>query len=239
MTITIGATCQLALLDSGVLGQGQIPSAEDSNNAFVRANMMLAQWNRKRWLVYALSDVAFASTGAESYTVGTGGNFNIARPDRLEDGCYMRQLTNTQQVDYPMRLLPSHEDYTRIRLKSMGTFPQVVFYDSAYPLANVFFWPVPQNALYELHILVKTPLAPFTQLAETVLLPDEYQAALLYNLQVRLRAAYRLPADPVVVALAKDSLNIIRNANAQIPLLRMPRAVMGNGSGYNVYSDGN
>ncbi len=36
-------------------------------------NMMLAQWQRKRWLVYSLDDVSFAPTGAASYTVGVGG----------------------------------------------------------------------------------------------------------------------------------------------------------------------
>jgi hypothetical protein len=227
----------LALLDSGAIGQGQIPSSEDTNNAFTRLNMMVAQWNRKRWLIFNLVDTAFTSTGAESYTVGAGGNFNIARPDRLEDGCFLRQLNNTQQVDYPLRLLPSHEDYSRIRLKSMGTFPQIVFYDSAYPLGSVFFWPVPQVSTYQLHILTKTPLNAFTSLAQTIQLPDEYQAAILYNLQVRLRAAYRLPPDPVIIALAKDALNLIKNSNTQIPLLRMPSTVIGRGAGYNVYSD--
>jgi len=149
----------------------------------------------------------------------------------------MRQATTSQPVDYPMRLLPSHEDYTRIRLKNMGTFPQVVFYDSAYPLGNVFFWPVPQVSTYNLHILTKNVIATFTDLAQTIQLPDEYQAALYYNLVVRLRAAYRLPPDPVYIGLAKDALDTIRGSNVQIPILRMPRSVTGAGGRYNVFSD--
>ena len=239
MTTTPADLINLALLDSGVIGQGQSASGEDVNNAFTRLNMMRAQWNRKRWLVFALVDTAKVATGAQSYTIGIGGDFNIPRPDRIEDGNYVRILTSgvTQQTDYPLKLINSHEDYNQIIIKSMGTFPQAVFYDSQYPLGVLRFWPVSQASTYELHILTKTPLNGFSSLAAPVNLPDEYQAAILYNLQVRLRAAYRLAPDPIIIGLAKDALNVIRNSNTQIPSLRMPAAVLNNGKPYNIYSD--
>ena len=153
---TAGDLCTNALLDSGVIGNGQVPEASDINTAFRLMNGILSQWNRKRWMVCTSTPTwSFVSTGAISYTVGPGGNFNTPRPDRLEDGNFLRQLnTNTgNAVDYPMALLPAREDYNRIRLKSMGTWPDTVFYDSQYPIGNVFFWPVPQASIYELHIL--------------------------------------------------------------------------------------
>lgn len=237
MTTTPGEIVNLALLDSGVLGQGQIASGPDTANAFKRLNFMVASWNRKRWLIYNLVDTIIPSTGAISYSVGTGGDFNIPRPDRLEDGCYLRQQESPDNVDYPLQLLTSHEDYNRIRLKNTGTFPQYVFYDSGFPLGLAYFWPVPQAATYQLNILTKNAISAFTSLGQVIQLPDEYQAALLYNLQVRLRAAYRLPPDPVIIGLAKDALNVIRNANTQIPTRRMPSGVMTRRFGYNVYSD--
>lgn len=241
MTDTVGDLITLVLQDSGVFGDGQTPRAVDANNALKRLNMMLAQWNRKRWLVYQLIDVNVVSTGAVSYSVGPGADFDTPRPDRLEDGNFMRQLNTAppEQVDYPMALILAHEDYNRIRLKTMGTWPSIVFYDSGYPLGEVFFWPVPQASIYELHILVKNQISQFTSLSQTIMLPPEYEAALSYNLQVRTRLAYRLPADPVMIGLAKDALETIRGANIQIPELRMPAAVIGNQRSYNVFSDGN
>ena len=38
---------KLALLDSGVIGQGQTASANDTNNALTRMNWVLEQWARK------------------------------------------------------------------------------------------------------------------------------------------------------------------------------------------------
>lgn len=232
----------LALLDSGVIGQGQTASDADLTNAMTRANYMLSQWQVKRWLIWALQDVAFVSTGAQSYTVGTGQDFDIQRPNRLEDGNFMRQLnTNSgQEIDFtPLKLIFSKEAYNRIPLKAMGTFPWCVFYDPQWPAGQVYFYPVPEATIYELHILVRTPLTAFVNLTDTIVMPNEYEAALLYNLQVRLRAAYRLPPDPVIIGLATDSLNLIRNANAQVPTMRMPARLVRRGYAYNLYSDNN
>jgi hypothetical protein len=172
--------------------------------------------------------------------VGPGGDFNTPRPDRLEDGNYLRQFnTNTgNAVDYPMQLVSSYEDYNRVRLKSMGTWPSVVFYDSGWPLGTVYWWPVPQATTYGLNILVKNQIAQFASLSTTINLPPEYFAALSYNLQVRLRVAYRMPPDPAMIALAKDALNAVRGANIQVPTMRMPPSVIGAQRAYNVFSDG-
>lgn len=237
---TVGQVCTNALTDSGVIGADQVPEANDVNTALRLSNGLGAQFNRKRWLIYSLTDVSFVSTGAVSYTVGPGGNFNTPRPDRLEDGNFMRQLNTAppNQIDYPLGLIPSHEDYNRIRMKSVGTWPSWVFYDSQFPIANVFFWPVPQASIYELHILVKNQLAQFTGLTEVLALPPEYESAFSYCLQNRLRAAYRLPVDPALVGLERNALNTLRLANVQVPKMRQPASVLGHQRMYNVFSDG-
>src|ERR1700722_5997638 len=84
-----------ALKKAGVLGVGQTPLAEDTNDAFYDLNDMIAQWARKRWLMWHLLDVPLVSTGAMSYTVGIGGNFNTPRPDRLE-AAFFRQIVPSQ-----------------------------------------------------------------------------------------------------------------------------------------------
>lgn len=228
----------LALLDSGVIGQGQTATAEDANNAFTRLNMMLAQWRRKRWLVYHEVDVSIVSTGAVSYTVGAGGDIDVARPDRLE-AAFVRQLipSGVNQIDFPLDILQAREDYNRIALKTMGTLPQVIFYDSAYPLGSIYPWPVPQASIYEIHLSLKADLPQFTSLTQTINLPEEYRAALHYNLCARLRPAYQLPPDPSITALAMDSLNVLRGANTQIPRLRMPTTLRQPGSRYNIFND--
>jgi hypothetical protein len=227
-----------ALKKSGVLGVGQTALAEDTNDAYYDLQDMLGQWQRKRWLIYDLVDYAYTSTGAQSYTVGPGGNFNInPRPDRIESA-FFRQMIQSQpnQIDYPLEIIEAREDYNRIALKQLTTFPQYLFYDSNFPTGLAYPWPLPLASIYEIHLTVKQTLNQFTSLSQTINLPLEYMAALKYNLAVRLRQAYQLPPDPAMIGLAKDALNVIRNANVQIPRLRIPTDLIRPGL-YNVFSD--
>jgi hypothetical protein len=225
-----------ALKKAGVLGVGQTAQAEDVNDAFDDMNDMIAGWNLRRWIVYNLVDTFITSTGAMSYSVGPGQAFNIPRPDRIE-AAFVRQYVGVQGTDYPLRLIEAHEDYNRITLKSLSTLPSHVFYDSGFPTGTLYFYPVPTASIYELHITTKNVLSKFTSLTQAIILPPEYNDALLYNLAVRLRISYQLGADQSIDRLAKASLNTIKNANTQMPLLRMPPALGGRGSRYSIYSD--
>lgn len=199
---------------------------------------MLAEWQVQRWLVYHLVDVSKVSTGAQSYTVGPGGDYNVvAAPDRLE-AAFFRQLVQSQpnQIDYPLELLQSREDYNNIALKQLASFPQCIFYDSNYPLGVIYPWPVPQANIYEVHITLKAILTQIAALNTVINLPLQYHNAIYRNLLVLFRSAYDLPPKPVDVALAKKALDVIRGANAQIARLTMPMDLVRPGI-YNPYSD--
>lgn len=229
-----------ALLYAGITGQGVEPAGEDIQAALRIINDMLAQWSHRRWLVYNLIDTALVCKGAINYSVGPGGDFDfIHRPDRIE-AAYVRLLQGgnpTLYTDYSLEQILAREDYSRITLKQMASFPSVYFYDSAYPLGFIYPWPVP-NAQYELHIITRTILVRIDTKAPgvTVVLPDEYDAALKWNAARRIRAAYRYPPDKEINALAQDGINTIRASNVQTPLLRMPAGLRRNGR-YNFYSD--
>lgn len=230
----------LVLRDSGVVGTGQIPLAQDINDMFTRLNMMLAQWQRKRWLIWHLIDVAIPSTGAQSYSIGPGGDVEmLVRPDRIESA-FFRQIINAtppNQIDYYLEILESREDYNKIALKQLSSFGMYVFYDSGFPLGHIYCWPIPQANIYEIHVSLKELLNAFTSLTQTIILPPEYEAAIVYCLMQRARIAYRLPQDKGIDGLARDALNTLRKANTQIPRLQMPTGLVRPSGYYNVYSD--
>lgn len=214
----------LALTDSGVLGSGQTASTQDLSDSLRRLNMMIAQWSRRRWLVYHLIDTAAPCSGVQSYRVGPGGDFDIARPDRIEAAYIRQQTPSPTPVDWPLTQIDSREDYSRIALKTMVSPPGSFFYDSDYPYGRVYPWPLPSSA-YELHILTKAVLQQFAAITDTVLLPPEYEEAIYTNLMVRERSAYRFKPDPVIIGLAKASLNTIRRSNFQVGKLRLPAII--------------
>lgn len=235
-----------SLKEAGVLGVGQVALAEDSNDAWARLQWMLQQWERKRWLVYHLKTYVHTSTGAVTYSVGPGGDIDTGvgsvRPAKLES-VFLRQLVQSQpnQIDYTLDLLQSMEDYNQIALKQLQNFPMCAYYDPGWPLGTLYVWPVMQASIYAAGITVLEQLpASFPTLATVINLPYEYYAAIIYNLALRLRPKYQIPSYPgdPLVALAKDSLNVLRGANTQIARLLMPSDLNRNGI-YNIFSDRN
>lgn len=233
-----------ALEDVGIVGVGQTPLAEDMNYGLVRLNRMIGQFNERRWLVFHLVDAVAQTTGNASYTVGPGGVFNVAsgRPDKLEDGCFFRQFVtgagnSSYPVDYPLTLLEAREDYNRIALKNMASWPSFIYYDAAMPLGNLYINPVPTAGQFEIHILIKDALATLANLSTVLATPPAYEEAFEYNLALRFCAKYQIEATREIAGLARAALSTIRSANTQIPLQELPAALTGSGRRYNIYSD--
>lgn len=235
-----------ALRAAGILGVGQSALAEDNTDCFDVLNAMIGDWNQKRWLIWHLVDVAKVSTGALNYSVGPGGDFPYPQaPSRLE-AAFFRQIVSSQpnQIDYPLQILQAREDYNTIALKTLVSWPTYIFYDADFSVASsppfcgfVYPWPVPQASLYELHLTLKEILPSFANYRQTINLPGEYFEALWTNLALRLPAIYPgANITPVVEGLAKASMETIRVANTQVPLLRLPPG-LSRPALYNIFSD--
>src|SRR5581483_2248274 len=238
---TCGQLLTNALVDSGVLGIDEAPEQAQINRALTQVNWLLAQWARKRWLVYRIQDYSFVSTGAQSYQVGLKATVDInPRPDRLEYA-FLRFLNQSNpgnlMPDIPIEIVQSHEDYARIPVKGVGTLPWRIFYDPVWPIGLLFPWPVPQATIYEIHVGFKVVLPRFTSVQQKINLPPEYEAALNWCLARRLRASYQMPADPEVNQFARDALNTIRLANTAVGRLRLPSFLRGRNRAYSYQSD--
>lgn len=246
---TVNDLCSEALKEANAFGVGQTPLAEDLNGAQVRLMWMLQEWERKRWFVYHLVNLVVQSTGAQTYSVGPGGQFdtgvNSVRPNRIE-AAFLRQPTTGGgggiPVDYPLELIQSYEDYMRVTLKQLTSFTGGVFYDTTWPLGTLYPVPIPQANTYSIGILVlaQLPLSALTNPVTPFILPYEYYYPMMLNLAVRLRAKYGIGTYPgdQLPGLAKESLSMLRGSNSQIPRLTMPKE-LSRGGIYNIFSDRN
>lgn len=256
---TAGDICFAALRQCGAWGVGQTPLADDVEDAQIRLQWMLQSWERKRWFVYHLVDYPIVSTGAVSYTIGPGGDIDTnkhynpstggfdsavpkssARPNQIESS-FLRQLTLSQpnQIDYPMTLIRSREDYNRIALKQLESFPGYLFYDSSWPVGVLYPWPVPQASIYELHVTIKEQLPPyFATTATEFNLPYEYYDAIMLNLAVRLRPKYGIVSQQGdhLAGQARAALAMLRSDNFQIARLQIPGDLV-RPQLYNIFSD--
>lgn len=220
--------CRDALLQGGILTLPQTIYAEDLFKSFNQLNSMLAQWNNDRFAVFNMIDLSVMSDGSQSYTVGPGGDIDTSRPDKIM-AAYVRlqPIVSNNPVDVPLQVVEAHEDYAEVPLKNLQGFPVGVFWDSAFPIGNLYVWPVPNAGQYEIHIVVKNQLTGFAFLTDTISMPPDYTDAMVWNLALRLRSVYGLSPDPTVQAMALKSMSAVTGANSQVAILKMP---MGLGS---------
>lgn len=250
---TVSDLINMALRQIGVGAMGTTASPQDISDGVMHLNGMLAQWQRKRWLVPNLVDKAFQSTGASLYYIGPGGNLDIAvRPDKIESA-YARLLNGAAQttdgdflpvdfsadflvpangldsggqpVDYNLEIIQSYEDYASIGLKALRSWPNYVYYNPAYPFGEFRPWPIAAADVWEFHIVFKQQLPSSLSVDDCIKLPPEYWDAIMWSLAARMAPSYGQEASPTVVAMAKASLNTIRTSNTQIPTLGMPSAL--------------
>src|SRR6266404_927909 len=115
---------ELSLKETGVLGVGQTPLAEDINDAFTLLHRMLSQWQKRRWIVPNLIDISAKGNGLKSNLIGPGQYYNMARPDKIQ-AAYFKQLNgggSSNEVSYPLDPIWSYEDYSLVSLKNLTTW---------------------------------------------------------------------------------------------------------------------
>lgn len=228
MISTVGDLINMVLKVSGILGVGQTAVPDDLTTGLDWLRAIIGQWQKKRWLVFVEQTVSVASsTGAQTYSIGPGCDFNIGgRPDHIARA-YVRIIPGVPPnlVDMQLEVIEAREDYEQISIKTLQTTPAMVFYESGYPTGRVYFWPVPPAGQYGLYLTLKLPLPTYISLADPIALPDEYLEALIWSMACRMQASYGLQVRPDHMALAKQAINTLRQANSQIPQLAIPAPV--------------
>lgn len=231
-----------AFLMAGITGQGQVPNSNDQALAFRRINGMISQWNTQRWMIFHLLSLGFTSLGQNTpYTVGPGGNYNVARrPDRIEKAFVRQLVSGGLPVDTPLTVWQAREQYDLATLKqNFVSYPRGVFLDTAWPMGNLYIYPWPNASIYQIFIDMKDVLPVFTAQTLAASIPDQYLECIKTNLARRLRQNYgKTKPDTELNMLAKSALSIVKDSNLQVPELEMPAGVVGRGN-YNIFSDGN
>jgi len=258
---TVNDLCVQALKDAGVLGVGQTPLGEDLADAQVRLQWMLQQWERQRWMIFHLVTyiIPCVPNQITPYSVGPGGQIDTAqpsdfnndffqgdsltsRPNQIESAFFQQNTAgggNLSPIVYPLRLYRAMEDYRRISLPSLTTFPLAAFYDPAWPLGQLYIWPWPNNAQYSIGIVCREQLPQsFANANNVVSLPFEYFQAIVSNLAIALRPKYGIGTFPgdLLPAAAKLGRDVVSSGSTQIANIQMPADLVRTGN-YNIYSD--
>lgn len=191
-----------------IVQSGSSATAAESADGLIAINAMLDSWRNDRLMGYALATVSKAMTAADaSYTIGTGQDFNTARPVAIKHA-YMT-IGNT---DYPVKVCTDDEWFAIADKTTTSDLVEKVWYNPTMSSGTVNVWPVP-NATHTLYLVVMTPVADLT-LAGTVALPPGWEEAIVFNGAKRWGGEFGAALSADDQEIARTSLAAIKRRNS-------------------------
>ena len=197
-----------ALRQANILGEGQVPSGDQANDALAVLNDLIDGWNTDSLVLYqTTNDLVTTVPGQSVYTVGAGGNWVVDRPAQINSA-----YVEYEGVSYQVYEI-NQDEYNLLTLKSMTqVFPRFFLYLNTFPLGTLTLWPTPTLALpFTMSVDRVMPSIPNT--GTTLSLPPGYSKALRTNLAVELCVEYGKEPPPTLVKLAVDSKADVKRAN--------------------------
>lgn len=204
-----------ALLDLGAISADETPSSFEATGALRKLNNLIDAWNLENLIIYGSTQNVFPLVGGQgAYTLGTGGNFSIPRPNQIE-GMYIRDNSANPSYDYPMQRL-TQQEYADLSFKNQQTtLPFAYFVNETFPLLTVNLYPVPSSSQYQLIIWTGGIISNLS-LDDVILMPPGYKRALTANLVIELAASYSQAVPDSIARIAQDSKAGLIIANVQV-----------------------
>jgi hypothetical protein len=229
----------------GVIDATQTPSSEDIQTAFEALNDLIDDWGTQRQTIYKIARNVFnLVSGQATYTLGSGGDWNIVRPVWIERISVIPENSgsgNTGPMEIPIGYTLDIQAFQQICIKTAeSSFPQAAYWDRGWTtgLSNVQVYPVPTSS--DGAIVLYTPVAvtEFADLSTEYTFPPGYAKAIRYNLAVDLAPEFGIDAPNDVQRIATQSLADIKRANNAPIEARFDAALVGVRGRYNIYTDG-
>lgn len=212
-----------ALRKAGVtLAPGRTPSIAQFQDAIDELNRLIGSLNCDRLFIYSIARYEFPLIPAKkSYTIGecpdgTPVDFHAPRPQMIERANIILNY-NEPNTRFPLALVTDLQ-WALIQVQDIPeTIPQILYNDRGYPISTLYLWGQPQpNQILELYNWLQVPM--FQTITDIVLLPMQYEDALVLNLAVRLAPQFQKTLDQNVREDARLSLMRLESINAPQPI---------------------
>jgi hypothetical protein len=198
---------------SGVLGKGETPDNDESQDGLAALNSMLDSFSIERLNVYYIVSEALTMVPSQAtYTM----DLNTTRPTRIEDECFIRFAS----IDTALTLIDSAAYASLIAKTISSNIPMYLFVDMQNQLVRLNFYPVPSTTAAVAYIKSWKQLQQFTTLTDVIALPQGYEEMLAFNLAVRWASVeFGQMIKPEVEKIAITSKANIKRINAPSPIM--------------------
>ena len=204
----------------GEKSRGATLDSNEQAECLVEFNTFLDSLPNERLLCYTVQQDSLALTASTStYSIGSGGAFNVTRPVKIVDPSFVRDSSG---YDTPVTLI-GPDAYGKITAKGAGfTVPTNLYYDagfSATSTGTLFLYPSPSASL-TLFINSWKTIGTVSTISQNLALPPGWQLFIESNFAIHL-AAGLTPISPELAKMARDSKAAIKGVNAPDLTMRL------------------
>jgi hypothetical protein len=177
----------------GAIASGEVLETNELNDAFVSLNQMLSSWNTEGASIVGRQKMLVSIASFNSYALPQ-------RPVKIDAAS-----TSINGVDSDLDIVDAAgwEAIPVPEKQMQSIFIKRLYCDYLFPNATVYLWPTPRLP-GSLELWAYAPMLQFATPADTITMPDGYEAGLRFNLAVNLAPEYGRPLDQAVVANAQN-----------------------------------
>ena len=227
-----------ALRDLAAIGANQPVSAGDLDLGLTLLNEWVGSIRTQRTATFMASRNVFPLTAnVSTYTIGTGGAFNVDRPTRIEGVGVVLDRTQSLPIELNLGRPMSVQEYRAVVAKGLtSSYPSAIWYDygvNTSGLGTITLYPTPTGGNVDLVLYLANPLGRFADLSTTYYFPDGYERAIRANLAIEMAPAFEREPSGALIKRAAEAMADIRRANRRPSILRTGYGV----GAYNIWSD--
>lgn len=215
-----------AFAELNVFLPGESVPANDSEFARRKLNDFLSEWGQRNAYIPLIGRHQFAMTAGKGsptnpYTIGVGGDLNMARPSNQGSITAANLVLTTSSPNVRINLgIYTNEAYNSGNLipAMSNSQPTGLYYNPTYAndLGSVFLWPVPDIAYNQLELFTQDSIALFADTTTTYYVPDGVPEALKYTLADRLQGPYGRTLSAAQLRIMVTSVGAMKRANLQL-----------------------
>ena len=172
-------------------------STDEIADALEDLNTLLGVLSIEFQAPYVTRENKTLTVGDAEYTIGSAGDLNTTRPMALRN-IFLRDSDGN---DWPLKIINAN-NYNEVTTKTTEARPEAVYFLPEYPLAKVIFDCEPDYA-YVAYFEFYKGFTEYTATSDTVTLPNEYKAMIIYNLALMIAEDHSINPNQSVVDMAK------------------------------------
>lgn len=221
----------------GVIAAGESPTADEEADGLSRLNSYLDSWGTQPHTMRTVLRTALTITANDqSYTVGTGGDVNIVRPQEIVRVSYVVPSSSPEVETFLATWTEDVYEAQPIKALTSG-YPVAFIYRLTDPTGTLFLWPMPDQNLSG-YVYSPVAVTQFAALATSYDLVPGLERALRYSLAVEIAPEFGKEIPPIVQMTAVDSVQDYKRSVYRMTDMGIDPAFWPRSAGtYNIQSD--